>query len=327
VSDPREDFLSVPLDLDPRWAALAVQLAANSPSAEDRVARTIDYVKHAAKYSLEVGQFRSRQPITEFFFEKKRGYCQYFATAAALLLRLEGIPARYLTGYNVQEFNQPGGYFIVRDADAHAWVEVWVKGKGWVEADPTPEAESAARREANSSSRLAEYAEWLAALAAETWVLLGQRDWRDAVASLWHPIKTALPAGLFLIVFLLGLAAALRWMRGRQRRSEQVFPHRPTAETSEVEAQLQEFRETLERSWKKVGLPRPSSRGLLEHLEGAAREKVSAEFLELSRRAANAYYHGSFGARKLSSDDLREFNRLSAQLASEVQRILNTGRS
>jgi hypothetical protein len=187
--DSREDYLAVPRDLDPRWPALAMQLANSTPSTEERVTRTIDYVKHAAKYSLEVGEFRTRQPISEFFFEKKRGYCQYFATAAALLLRLEGIPARYVTGYVVQEFNPPGGYYVVRDADAHAWVEVLVKGKGWVEADPTPEAEFAARREANSSGRLAEYGEWLAALAAETWVLLGQGDWRDAVISLWHAVK------------------------------------------------------------------------------------------------------------------------------------------
>jgi transglutaminase-like putative cysteine protease len=327
IPDPREDFLELPFGLDPRWPALAMQLAANTPSTEDRVARTIEYVKHAAKYSLDVGEFRSGQPITEFLFEKKRGYCQYFATAAALLLRLEGIPARYVTGYNVQEFNQLGGYFIVRDADAHAWVDVLVKGKGWVEADPTPEAEFEARRGADSSGRLAEYGEWFAALTAETWVLLSQGDWRDAVVRLWHALKTAFQAGLFLIVFLLGLAAALRWVRGRRRRSGQPLPHRLPAESPEGEAQLQELRETLERSWEKVGFPRPSSRGLLEHLEGILPDKVSAEFMDLSRRFTNAYYRLRFGARKLSSDDLRELGRLSAQLAAEAQRTLNAGRS
>jgi hypothetical protein len=173
-----------------------------------------------------------------------------------------------------------------------------------------------------SGGRLAEYGEWLAALAAETWVLLGEGDWRDPLISLWHAIKTVLHGGLFLIVFLLGLAGALRWVRGRRRLSGQVMPHYPRAETSEVEAQLQEFRETLERSWKKVGLGRPPSQGLLEHLEGILPEKVSSEFLELSRRLASAYYHLSFGVRKPSSDDFRELDRLSAQLASEAQRTL-----
>jgi hypothetical protein len=318
LHDEGKDFLAVPPDLDPRWPGLAKQLAANAPSVEERVSRTINYVKHAAKYSLEVGDFRSRQPITEFFFEKKRGYCQYFATAAALLLRLEGISARYVTGYNVQEFNQPGGYFVVRDADAHAWVEVLIEGKGWVEADPTPEAEFEARREAASSGRLAAYSEWMAALVTETWVLLREGDWRDALMSLWRAVKTIFCLGLLATVFLLGLVAALRWVRQRRRRSVYVIRRGPPTEASDVRAQLERLRETLDRCWEKAGFRRPPFRGLLEHLDYILSER--GEFLELSRRLANHYYLLSFGGRKLSADDLRDLDRLSAQLASEAER-------
>ncbi len=315
-----KSFLAVPADLDPRWAALASQLAVNPPSVEERISKTVDYVKHAAKYSLEVGKFRTREPVTEFFFEKKRGYCQYFATAAVLLLRLEGVPARYVTGYNVQEFNQLGEYYVVRDADAHAWVEVLLKGKGWVEADPTPEAEFEARRAASSSSRLSEYGEWLAASVTETWVFLEQSDWREVAKTLWRATKIAFRAGLVLLTLLVGLGAGLYWLRKKRGRPAQAILHHQPARAFEVQAQLQHLREALDRSWEKVGFSRPPSQGLIEHLDGILPEKVSAEFLKLSRRLAIDYYYLTFGPQELSAEDLHELDQLSARLVSEAQR-------
>jgi hypothetical protein len=299
-----------------------MQLAASTPSTELRVKQTIDYVKHAAKYSLEVGEFHTRQPMTEFLFEKKRGYCQYFATAAALLLRLEGIPARYVTGYVVQEFNSPGGYYVVRDADAHAWVEVLIPGKGWTEADPTPEAEFEARRTANSAGRLAEYGEWLAALAAETWALLSESDWRDALAALRQALRPVLAVGIFVAAIVVVFAGILAWMRLRRNRSRHFRAQLAPVKFAESDARLRSLRESLDRTWDQAGISRPPSRGLIEHLTSIQPEKVSAEFLDLSGRLANAYYHLSFGAGELSADALRELNQLSTQLASEARKTL-----
>ena len=85
------------------------------------------------------GAFRTGDPLAEFLFEKKAGYCEYFASAAVVLLRLQGVPARFVKGLSVgPQTDQGGGLHVVRDSDAHAWVEAWIPGEGWVEADPTP---------------------------------------------------------------------------------------------------------------------------------------------------------------------------------------------
>jgi len=76
-------------------------------------------------------------PVDEFLFEARRGFCEHYASAFVVLMRAAGIPARVVTGYQGGEFNPAGRYFIVRQLDAHAWAEVWISGQGWVRADPT----------------------------------------------------------------------------------------------------------------------------------------------------------------------------------------------
>ncbi|MDX1497077.1 MAG: DUF3488 and transglutaminase-like domain-containing protein [Salinisphaeraceae bacterium] len=78
-----------------------------------------------------------RNSIDEFLFGTRRGFCEHYAGAFTFLMRSAGIPARIVTGYQGGEFNQVGGYYIIRQADAHAWVEIWLQDKGWVRIDPT----------------------------------------------------------------------------------------------------------------------------------------------------------------------------------------------
>ena len=140
--DPSEEapLLALPPDLDGRFVLLANRLASEAASPEARLARTIAHVQAECAYSLKPGPFRSDQPAAEFLFEKKKGYCEYFATATAVLLRLQGLPTRYVRGFTVREANRVGGHHVVREADAHAWLEVRLPGRGFVEADPTPAA-------------------------------------------------------------------------------------------------------------------------------------------------------------------------------------------
>ena len=76
-------------------------------------------------------------PIERFLFETRRGFCSHYATAFVYLLRMAGIPARVVGGYQGGEFNKVGRFLEIRQADAHAWAEVWLKDKGWVRFDPT----------------------------------------------------------------------------------------------------------------------------------------------------------------------------------------------
>ncbi|MGD8236611.1 MAG: DUF3488 and transglutaminase-like domain-containing protein [Chromatiales bacterium] len=76
-------------------------------------------------------------PVDEFLFETRRGYCEHYATSFVTLARAAGIPARIVTGYQGGEYNPIGNYLRVRQSDAHAWAEVWLEQSGWVRIDPT----------------------------------------------------------------------------------------------------------------------------------------------------------------------------------------------
>ena len=77
-------------------------------------------------------------PLVQFVTKTKRGYCQHFAGAMALMLRYLGIPARVAAGFTSGSYDAKRGTWTVYDRDAHTWVEVWFKGYGWLPFDPTP---------------------------------------------------------------------------------------------------------------------------------------------------------------------------------------------
>ncbi|MCL4872637.1 transglutaminase family protein [bacterium] len=77
-------------------------------------------------------------PLEDFLLHTKEGWCEHFATGMAMMLRSAGVPARIATGFLEGEWNEYGGYFIVRKQDAHSWVEAYIDGQGWMRFDPTP---------------------------------------------------------------------------------------------------------------------------------------------------------------------------------------------
>ncbi len=76
-------------------------------------------------------------PVDEFLFDTRSGFCEHYAAAFVTLMRAAGIPSRVVIGYQGGEYNPAGDYLIVRQSDAHAWAEVWLAGRGWVRVDPT----------------------------------------------------------------------------------------------------------------------------------------------------------------------------------------------
>jgi transglutaminase-like putative cysteine protease len=96
-----------------------------------------------ASYRYSTSAPDRRRPLDAFLFKDRAGSCQHFAGAAALLLRLAGIPARVAVGFGPGKAGSDGRW-VIRDRDAHAWVEVWYQGLGWVVFDPTPRAAKAA---------------------------------------------------------------------------------------------------------------------------------------------------------------------------------------
>ncbi len=115
-------------------------------------------------------------PLEAFLFEDREGYCQQFSGAMALLLRMGGVPARVAAGFSPGGYSKRRGAWVVRDTDAHAWVEVWFDGHGWVTFDPTPSAtparsQVAAREGAAAALRDPVRDEWVVRdVDAHSWV-------------------------------------------------------------------------------------------------------------------------------------------------------------
>jgi hypothetical protein len=117
--------------------ALARQVMGEG-SEEERIARLERHLLTEYAYTTTFIGREGEHPIEEFLFTHRSGHCELFASAMVLLLRAEGIPARFVAGFLGGELNRLEGYYVVRQENAHAWVEAYVEGSGWRVYDPTP---------------------------------------------------------------------------------------------------------------------------------------------------------------------------------------------
>ncbi len=134
----RRAGLQLPERIGPRTRALAQEWRTRHPQDDAAVAR--EALRHFNQrpfvYTLAPGASRG-DPIEHFLFESRRGFCEHYAGSFALLMRLTGIPARIVTGYQGGSRNPLADHWVVRQSDAHAWVEIWLPDNGWVRIDPT----------------------------------------------------------------------------------------------------------------------------------------------------------------------------------------------
>ena len=134
-------FTDLPPGFNPRTLALAAQMRADPALASGGTQALIDAALQRLRtggynYTLEPGVY-GEHTADEFWFDRKEGFCEHIASAFVVLIRAMDIPARIVTGYQGGERNPVDGYWTVRNADAHAWTEVWMEGRGWVRVDPT----------------------------------------------------------------------------------------------------------------------------------------------------------------------------------------------
>lgn len=132
-------YLQLPPSLPARVRRVADQLGAGAATAYERAERTQRYLRERYAYDLQVpAPDEGRDVVDYFLFEAPGGFCSYYASAMAVLLRAQGVPARVATGYATGEWDPTRGAYRVPGAAAHAWVEVYFAGLGWVEFEPTP---------------------------------------------------------------------------------------------------------------------------------------------------------------------------------------------
>ncbi|QID33463.1 transglutaminaseTgpA domain-containing protein [Pampinifervens florentissimum] len=145
-----QDYLQVPPDISPNLKKFAEDLAKGTRDDVEKLRRVVEHFSKGYSYSLKLEKYEG-DPLDYFVFVSKKGNCEYYASATALLLRLMGVPARVVGGYKGALWNPYGGYHIVTNSMAHVWVEAYVKGH-WLRVDTTPPYTSPAVKEISTLS-------------------------------------------------------------------------------------------------------------------------------------------------------------------------------
>ncbi len=181
----RHRALQLPAHTAPRARSLAERWRAENPAPEAIVRRALAmFHDQGFVYTLNPPRL-TRDPVDQFLFGTRRGFCEHYAGAFVVLMRAAGVPARVVIGYQGGEVNPLDGYVVVRQADAHAWAEVWLPQRGWTRVDPTA-AVAEARIDGGIQAALPDAPGLPAVLRTRNNLLRGLYDAMDAVNNAWN---------------------------------------------------------------------------------------------------------------------------------------------
>jgi transglutaminase-like putative cysteine protease len=221
-----------------RMRELAQRVTASIPTPRVKALMLESFLRTEYQYSYETIEQQGYTPLDWFLFEGRRGHCEYFASALAMLLRTVGIPSRVATGFSLSAPNPVTGYYEVRALDGHAWVEAFIDGY-WLMLEPTPFYPlPQPRTEGQVADQLDGYLDRLAQTsavidpqAATTQLALLARDaWRQvrqtlrAIASVPRMFGWLLPAGIILgalltVVAYIVVMGIADWLENRAART------------------------------------------------------------------------------------------------------------
>lgn len=301
---------------------------------------------------------RERQ-VRQFLFETRRGDCNYFATALAAMCHVMGIPARVVTGYVAYEYDESNRAYIVRQSNAHAWVEVRANHRSWSVYDPTPESVVEELHSAPESGGLfADRLRWLYDRFEYAWQTeIVQYDrhaqqsiadslhgsWSEAVgrATTWvrdrierynRTVVSAVGSGIAGYIWL-GVAALLIiiwivviayiWRRMRRVRTQLGLESMFSRRSRQMIRQLGFYVDML-RVLKSAGLTKPQWQP--PHHFALSLQSARPEISSIVQRITRLFYTVRFGERPLSQDEQQQANQLVRELALHVNERRNTGR-
>jgi len=315
-----------PLDPQARLDDLAVpdglvglrELGARLGAGRDdhgKVAAVVGWLRAGHAYTTEPpARPPAVDPVDDFLFSQPVGHCEFFASAAVLLLRAAGVPARYVTGFRGGEWNSIGGYVAVRGERAHAWAEAFVDGAGWTRLDATPPADAPA-----PAGRLAQTSDALDFFWSR-WIVgydLGRQ--RDLARHAWRELGRLGPASpvgqLFIALGLAAalVAAALAVRRAGRRRSARgpllgTLPMEAPPPPPRTDGAIDRlYRRTVQRLGR-LGWPRRPNETPHEYaarLRASGQVTGSEAFDELTARYAAA----RFGAREPTDEAVAALGR------------------
>lgn len=133
-----EVYLQLPEEITDATRELAEEITKDKTTRYDKAVALREWLTSNLGYTLEQEEPGKREPVDFFLFQRKKGHCEYFASAFAVMARAVGIPTRNVNGFLGGEWNEYDSYVAVRAGDAHSWAEVYFGDAGWVTFDATP---------------------------------------------------------------------------------------------------------------------------------------------------------------------------------------------
>jgi transglutaminase-like putative cysteine protease len=327
-----QTYLQLPREITPRTRELARKITAGLTTEYDKVQAIKTWLVGNLTYTLVLAEPGAREPVDFFLFERKKGHCEYFASAFAVLARAVAIPTRQVNGFLGGEWNEYQGYVAVRAGDAHSWDEVYYPGVGWVAVDPTPPAnvDALGRGGSGWTARLGRFLDTLrfqwnkwvieydltsqlalfngvgdALRSAGAAIKRAAAGARDGVAD-HGPIAAILAAPVVLVLAL----------RRRRRRAGPTASYRPRPRTR---SPIAETYDDVARALARAGIGREASltpRELAQRM-AARGDHAAAQVSELTE----LYYAAEWGRRRDPAAEQR-----AGALADEIRATLRAVR-
>ncbi len=289
-----QQLLSIPPEINPKINKLAKEITSGTKDPL-RKARAIEaYLPAHHAYSQHI-RVNPRDPLGDFLFSDKAAHCEFFASAAVILMRCAGIPARYVIGYYAHE--EEGGDNIVRQRDAHAWAECWIKGIGWVTIDATP---------ASGRPRSEPVPGWKHAIEE-------MQDWFANFRQKITPENIARFAGVLVCLVL-----AVTLLQNRYHFTWRRVRSQPAKEYTAAAAELRNLYSRFEAICRKCDLICPSSVPWQQYLSAVLDRTItepgerthSVERIRAAAEFVSAYDLARFGRRARPGEYVELGNRL-----------------
>jgi transglutaminase-like putative cysteine protease len=321
----RSRYLALPPSLPRRVADLAHSWTDGLPTPEAKARAIESHLRRDFTYDLKSPSQGTAQPVDHFLFVSRRGHCEFFSTAMALMLRAVGVPSRNVTGFVGGTWNRFGRYYAVREGDAHSWVEAYIdqpQHSGWQTFDPTP-AGGAQPLEPPTGAYY--YVRDLLEALSQRWntYVVGYNLGRqvrlfEEVSRRYERLRSRsgldrgalahLTRGPAMAAALLALLAVayLAWKRRRQTHEQPITPAADRAQHARLATAAALYR-TLEGALLLQGIARAPSTPPLRHAEQlqARRHPLAAEVLALTE----VYLLARFGGAELTDAAKRDFER------------------
>lgn len=329
VTTAREDlgrYLQLPQRTPTRVAALAAEWTSKIPEPFEK-ARVIEHkLRTEYQYDRASPSAGTEQPLDHFLFESKRGHCEFYSTAMAIMLRTQGVPTRNVTGFAGGSWNRFSRTYTVRQGDAHSWVEVWIDGQGWLTFDPTPPAEAAPQSELRG---ITAFLRDMLEATSQRWDrhVVGydihqQLSLFDRLRGSFRAPAGRMPFGLpprTLFFSLVGMVLVALLVRRLLRRARP--PPRPFAPAGEAGVRARvatSLYEALEGAMIAQGVPR--AQGVPPLLHATSGDVPAHPMADEVRELTEIYLDARFGERELGPGDqeayLRRVKRIRAYKAA-----------